>query len=327
MNWDAVLESLTPLCSEPVRRSEPMRRHTTLRVGGPAALFYRVRQIDEFARIAEWCQQHSVPTFIMGHGSNILVSDRGIPALVLYNACDRAEIGEETYAQTGIAFQELFLKTARAGLSGLEFAVGIPGTLGGALVSNAGAYRQNIADLLIAIELVSAGRRQWVAPDWMEFSYRDSKLRRPNAPPTALLSVKLRLKPEQRLKILARARALQRQRIEKQPPESSAGSFFKNVYSYELAERLPQLPKPLREAGVVPAGFLIEACGLKGYTVGGACVSRKHANFLINRGWATARDFRQLADFVKQRVYQQFGVWLEEEVLSVGDWSDPEEGA
>lgn len=318
MNWDSVRDALTPLCSAPILRSEPMRRHTTLRVGGHASLFYKVRELDEFARIAEWCQCNGVPTFIMGHGSNILVGDKGIPALVIYNACDRTEIGSETYAETGISFRELFLKTAQARLSGLEFAVGIPGTLGGALVSNAGAYRQNIGDLLIAIELVSGGRRQWVSPEWMEFAYRDSKLRRPNAPPTALLSVRLRLQPDQRLAILARARHLQRQRIEKQPPESSAGSFFKNVYSYELAERVPKLPKPLREAGVVPAGFLIEACGLKGYMVGGASVSRKHANFLINRGWATATDFRKLADTVKQRVYDQFGVLLEEEVLSVG---------
>lgn len=324
MNWDALHRTLRTLCSGPIARSEPMRRHTTLRVGGPAALFCKVHQLEEFARIAEWAQQEGVPTFIMGHGSNLLVSDKGIPALVLYNACQQVQIGEQTYAETGVAFRELFLKSAQASLSGLEFAVGIPGTLGGALVSNAGAYRSNIADLLVEIDLVSAGKRQRVSPDWMEFSYRDSKLRRPNAPPTALLAVRLRLRPDNRLAILARARVFQRQRIEKQPPESSAGSFFKNVYDSTLAERLPNLPKPLREAGVVPAGFLIEACKLKGYTLGGACVSRKHANFLINRGWATATDFRRLADFVKARVYDEFGVWLEEEVLSVGDWSETE---
>lgn len=322
MNWVAVLEALAKICSEPIRRSEPMCRHTTLRVGGPAALFYKVRDLEEFAQIAQWCQQNGVPTFIMGHGSNILVSDRGIPALVLYNACERVEIGEETYAQTGISFRELFLKTAQKHLSGLEFAVGIPGTLGGALVSNAGAYRHNIADRVIALEVVSEGERRWVPPEWMEFSYRGSKLRRPNAPHTALLSVRLRLTPDSRLAILSRARQLQRQRIEKQPPESSAGSFFKNVYSNDLAERVTNLPATLREAGVVPAGFLIEACGLKGYALGGAAVSHKHANFLINRGWATATDFRRLADLIKARVYEQFGVWLEEEVLTVGDWSE-----
>jgi len=295
-----------------------MRRHITLRVGGPAALFYRVNELAEFARISEWAQSHHVPTFIMGHGSNILVSDAGLPALVIYNACERATVGRETWAETGIPIRELFLKAAQQGLSGLEFAVGIPGTLGGALVSNAGAYRQNIAERLIEIDLVSEGRRQRVSPDWMQFSYRDSRLRRPGAPPTALLAVRMHLTPDSKRAIFARARHLQRQRIEKQPPESSAGSFFKNVYDRTLAEQLPGLPAPLREAGVVPAGFLIEACGLKGYQIGGASVSRKHANFLINRGDATASDFYQLAQKVKQAVYEQFGVWLEEEVLYVG---------
>lgn len=322
MNWDALIEPLSRLCIGIPRRAEPLRRHTTLRVGGPAALFYKTRDLEEFARISIWAHQHAVPVFIMGHGSNILVSDKGLPALVLYNACQRMEIGEETYAETGVAFRDLFLKTAQAGLSGLEFAVGIPGTLGGALVSNAGAYRSNIADLLIELDLVSEGERMRTPPDWMEFSYRDSRLRRPNAPPTSLLAVRMRLQPDCRREILKRAREFQRQRILKQPPESSAGSFFKNVYDRALAERLPNLPKPMREAGVVPAGYLIEACGLKGYTVGGACVSRKHANFLINRGWATARDFDALARHIERVVYETYGVSLEREVLRVGDWND-----
>jgi UDP-N-acetylmuramate dehydrogenase len=322
MNWDALLEPLSRLCIGVPRRAEPLRRHTTLRVGGPAALFYKTRDLEEFARISLWAHQNAVPVFVMGHGSNILVSDRGFPALVLYNACERMEIGEETYAETGVSFRELFLKTAQAGLSGLEFAVGIPGTLGGALVSNAGAYRSNIADLLIEIDLVSEGVRKRVPPGWMQFSYRDSLLRRPDAPPTSLLAVRMRLKPDRRHDILKRAREFQLQRILKQPPESSAGSFFKNVYDRALAEQLPNLPMPMREAGVVPAGYLIEACGLKGYAVGGACVSRKHANFLINRGWATASDFDRLARHIECVVYETYGVQLEREVLRVGDWEE-----
>lgn len=323
MNWDGLIEPLARLCVGAPRRAEPLRRHTTLRVGGPAALFYKTRDLEEFARISQWAHENGVPVFLMGHGSNLLVSDRGVPALVIYNACRQIRLGAETYAETGVAFQELFLKTAQAGLSGLEFAVGIPGTLGGALVSNAGAYRSNIADLLLEIDLVSEGVRQRVSPEWMQFSYRDSRLRRPNPPPTSLLAVRLRLTPDCRRAILQRAREFQRQRILKQPPESSAGSFFKNVYDRTLAERLPSLPASMREAGVVPAGYLIEACGLKGYAVGGACVSRKHANFLINRGWATASDFHALALHIERVVYETFGVHLEREVLLVGDWTEP----
>ncbi|MDM7461375.1 MAG: FAD-binding protein, partial [bacterium] len=191
MNWDGLLEALTRLCIGVPRRAEPLRRHTTLRVGGPAALFYKTGDLEEFARISCWAHQNAIPVFIMGHGSNILVSDRGLPALVLYNTCQRMAVGAETYAETGVAFRELFLKTAQAGLSGLEFAVGIPGTLGGALVSNAGADRSNIADLLIELDLVAEGVRMRVSPEWMEFSYRDSRLRRPNAPPTSLLAVRI----------------------------------------------------------------------------------------------------------------------------------------
>lgn len=297
-----------------------MGRHTTLRVGGPADLFYRVTDLEEFANLASWAQRLQIPIFIFGHGSNILVSDRGIQGLVIYNACEDVQVGEKTYAETGIPFRELFLKTAQAGLTGLEFAVGIPGTLGGALVSNAGAYRQNIADLLMELDLVTGGERQQVSPDWMQFSYRDSRLRRRGVAPTALLAVKLQLKAGERRKIFTYARHLQRQRIEKQPPEASAGSFFKNVYNYELAQELLGLPNNFREAGVVPAGYLIMACGLKGYQVGGAIVAHKHANFLVNKSGATAADFSRLAQHVKQMVQKEFGVLLEEEVLYAGDW-------
>lgn len=307
---------------ERLKRSEPMARHTTLRVGGPADLFYRVTDLEEFARLACHAQQLGIPTFISGHGSNILVSDRGIRGLVIYNACEQVQVGELTTAETGIPFRELFLKTAQASLTGLEFAVGIPGTLGGALVSNAGAYRQNIADLLIELDLVTEGERRQVSPDWMEFSYRDSRLRRGGGAPTALLAVKLHLKVGTRRKIFAYARDLQRQRIEKQPPEASAGSFFKNVYDSDLAQRLPGLPDNFRKAGVVPAGYLIMACGLKGYQIGGAVVAHKHANFLVNKSGATAADFYRLALHVKQTVQREYGVRLEEEVLYTGDWQD-----
>jgi hypothetical protein len=115
MNWDALIEPLARLCLGAPRRAEPLRRHTTLRVGGPAALFYKTHDLEEFARISIWAHQNGIPVFIMGHGSNILVSDRGVPALVIYNACRQIRVGAETYAETGVAFQELFLKTGAGG--------------------------------------------------------------------------------------------------------------------------------------------------------------------------------------------------------------------
>jgi UDP-N-acetylmuramate dehydrogenase len=313
------LVQMVPVPSH-LRLHEPMKNYTTLRVGGPADVFYRVTDLEEFAQVVITAHQLNVPTFILGLGSNLLVSDKGIRGLVVYNCCRRIEVGEFTFSESGASFQQLFLKTAQAGLSGLEFAVGIPGTVGGALVSNAGAFRENICDLVEHIDIVVEGERKRVTKEWMQFSYRDSILRRPNPPRAAILSVTLRLRRGDRREIFAKARALQRWRIERQPPNPSAGSFFKNVYDAELAQRLPNLPATLKEAGVVPAGYLIAQAGLRGLRVGGAMVSQKHANFLINAGGATASDIRQLADMVKQKVYAQFGVRLEEEVLTVGEW-------
>ncbi|MEJ5251096.1 MAG: UDP-N-acetylmuramate dehydrogenase [Armatimonadota bacterium] len=325
-DWQSMLHRFMQTVPDPshLRLNEPLAQYTTLRVGGPADLFYRATEVEEFAQVVISAHQMNIPTFILGLGSNLLVSDRGIRGLVVYNCCRRIRVGELTYSESGASFQQLFLKTAQAGLSGLEFAVGIPGTVGGALVSNAGAFRENICDLVENIDIVVEGERKLVGKEWMQFSYRDSILRRPNPPRAAILAVTLRLRPGDRRQIFAKARELQRWRIERQPPNPSAGSFFKNVYDAELAQRLPNLPPALKEAGVVPAGYLIAEAGLKGLRIGGAMVSPKHANFLINAGGATATDLRRLADMVKQTVYEKFGVVLEEEVLTVGEWDAPD---
>ncbi len=301
-----------------------MWRYTTLRVGGPADVYYRATDSDSFATVIAVAQRLNAPYFVLGGGSNVCISDSGIRGLVVHNECRRCEIGEITRVDAGYSFMKLFLDAARNSLSGLEFAVGIPGSVGGAMVSNAGAYRQNICDLVVDIDVVEGGERQTVPPDWMGFSYRDSRLRRPGGPPATIVAVTLKLEKKPRVEILGRARDNQRQRIFKQPWYPSAGSFFKNVYNRKLAEELPDLPAPMKEAGVVPSGYLSGACGCKGLTVGGAQISRRHANFVVNRGQATATDIRTLTGIVKQRVMERFGVELEEEVLYVGDWSEAE---
>jgi UDP-N-acetylmuramate dehydrogenase len=314
------LSALPAHLREDIRHNEPLCRYTTLRVGGPADLYYRATNADDLASVAAAAQSAKLQYFLLGGGSNVCVSDRGVRGLVIHNLCRACEVGPITKVDAGHNFMALFLKSARASLSGLEFAVGIPGSVGGALVSNAGAYRQNICDLVQEIDVVEDGQRKTVGPDWMEFSYRDSRLRRPNASPAALVGVTLKLTPKARTEIMARARDNQRQRIFKQPWYPSAGSFFKNVYDRALAEQLPELPVPMKEAGVVPAGYLSAACDCKGLTVGGAQISRRHGNFVVNRGNATATDIQKLTGIVKQRVFERFGVRLEEEVLYAGDW-------
>ena len=299
-----------------------LKPFTTLRAGGNADQMVIARSVDDLRDAAAGAQVDKLETTILGYGSNILPSDDGVRGLTIINRANKIQISPsgEVIAGTGCTFQELFLKTVQAGLKGLEYAVGIPGSLGGALVSNAGAYRSSVSEFLTDLEVATEGKVQWVKPDWMAFSYRDSRLRHPEFPPAVVLQVKMQLAFGDVKKSYDEAREYQRQRIGKQPPSPSAGSFFKNVNDRELAEALPALPLSLKQAGVVPAGYLIEAAGLKGYRYGGAMMGARHANFMLNVGNASANEIYRLALLVKERVFEQFGVRLEEEVLYIGDW-------
>ncbi len=305
-----------------IRRKVSLRQYCTLKAGGPAERFFVATNLNDLAWISIESQVSEEKPLILGSGSNILPSDKGVSGLVVWNATSDIEIdGGQVLADSGLGFQDLFLKTAQAGLGGLEFAVGIPGSVGGALVSNAGAYRSNVSEFLTGIEVVVDGERKWVGPEFMQFSYRDSLLRQADSPAVTLLRVKLEMPFRHQKEIYDEAREYQRQRIGKQPPSASAGSFFKNVVDSDLAARIEGLSDGMRENGVVPAGFLIEACGLKGKRHGGAMIGAKHANFLLNVGGATASEIRALAEYAAKKVEDRFHVQLEEEALYLGDWS------
>jgi UDP-N-acetylmuramate dehydrogenase len=307
-----------------IERRRSLKSFTTLRAGGPAEHFFVARTADDLASVAEVAQRDGWSSTVLGWGSNVLPADRGVPGLTVVNRADQIHVHPDgvVVAESGCSFQGLFLTTAQHRLAGLEFAVGIPGTLGGALVSNAGAYRSNVSEFLTRIEVVFEGRRQWVEPAFMEFSYRDSILRRADPPACAIVQVELRLPDGDPKAIYDEAREYQRQRISKQPAPASAGSFFKNVNDQALADSLPNLPERLRVAGVVPSGYLIEQVGLRGHRLGGAMLAPRHANFIVNVGDATAVEIRSLAELAKSRVSERFGVRIEEEVLYLGDWSD-----
>lgn len=307
-----------------VERNAALRLFTTLKAGGPADRLVRVRNVDELAKTSAECQALGESLMILGWGSNVLPSDSGVRGTVALNGATSIEIESEgrILAGSGVGFQDLCISAAQAGLTGLEFAVGIPGSLGGALVSNAGAYRSDISRLTRQIEVVEAGQRKWVSPEWMGFRYRDSRFRQPDLPSATILRVELQLTPGDPKAIYDSAREWQRQRIGKQPPSASAGSFFKNVVDRDLAQKIEGLTPGMRESGVVPAGFLIEACGLKGKRLGGAMIGSRHANFLLNVGGATATELRSLALYTRDLVRERFGVEVDEEVLYVGDWSE-----
>lgn len=310
---------MTPEISLGVRLSN----YTLLRAGGKAEHFTVARTADQLASIALWAQERSQKMTVLGWGSNVLPSDDGLPGLVILNLAKRIVARADGFVEveTGCAFQDLFLATVQKGLKGFEFAVGIPGTVGGAIVSNAGAYRSNVSEFLTELEVVEGGERRWVTPDWMQFQYRDSRLRQPDAAPCAVVRLRFQLPQGDPKASYDEAREYQRQRIGKQPPQASAGSFFKNVNSHELAERMENLTPGMRKAGVVPAGFLIEKVGLKGFRIGGASFARRHANFILNDRGATATDIRSLALHAQTVVRDQLGVEIEEEVLYLGDWS------
>lgn len=299
-----------------------LRPFTTLRAGGAADFFLQASNIEELAEGAQWAWKRGLKVTPLGWGSNVLPADAGVSGLVLLNRATYLKVDEDgtVEADSGLGFGELFIKTVQAELAGLEFAVGIPGSVGGALVSNAGAYRSCVSEFLTGLEVVTPAGRAWVGPEWMGFAYRDSVLRRAGAPQAIILRVRMLLPQGEPKKIYDEAREYQRQRISKQPPSPSAGSFFKNVVDQELAQRIPGLSDGMRAAGVVPAGFLIQECGLKGHRIGGAMLGVKHANFLLNVGGATATDLRNLAEHAQEKVLETFGVTLEPEVLYLGRW-------
>jgi UDP-N-acetylmuramate dehydrogenase len=297
---------------------------TTLRAGGNAERYCEVFSADQLAEAVIQAHTNDWHITVLGGGSNMLVSDKGLPGLVIRNQAKRILVAKtgEVLVETGAKLQDLFLKAAQSSLKGLEFAVGIPGSVGGALVSNAGAYRSNVSEFITRLDVVWDGKRQWVEPEAMQFSYRDSILRQVDAPKLVVLRVEMQLPQGNPVEIYNEAREYQRQRISKQPPPASAGSFFKNVHSKELSESIPGLTEGMRKAAVVPAGYLIEAAGLKGFRLGGAMLGTKHANFILNIGDATATEIRQIADHARNVVREKFGIELEEEVLYLGDWSD-----
>ena len=302
MNQNVINELYRIVGEKNVKIEEPMSKHTTFRIGGPAQYFVTPQSTEELAQVILLCNAEKVPYFMLGHGSNLLVSDKGMRCVViqLYNNFARFSIkGDRVYAQAGVMLCKLGNAIKEAGLTGFEFAAGIPGTLGGAVMMNAGAYGGEMKDIVEYVQLMDRdGNLFEKSGEEMDFSYRHSIVEDENY---IVLGATLKLEPGDMEAISERMEELAVARKTKQPLEfPSAGSTFKRPEGYF-------------------AGKLIMDAGLRGYQVGGAQVSEKHCGFVINKGGATAKDVLQLVEDVRNKVYEKFQVELEPEVKMVGE--------
>lgn len=289
---------------ENVRRQEPMSLHTTFRIGGPADLFVAPGSIQAVADSIRVCKETQIPYAVIGNGSNLLVSDAGYRGVIIQigrNLNQISVIGEEIRAQAG-AMLSVIAKTALSGsLTGFEFASGIPGTLGGAVVMNAGAYGGEMKDVLTEVTvLTQEGEIRTIPAENLEMGYRTS-LAAKNG--WIILEAVLKFQKGDAEAIRSRMEELKVQRVTKQPLDlPSAGSTFKRPEGYF-------------------AGKLIMDAGLRGFTVGGAQVSEKHCGFVVNKGGATAEDVRNLIRAVQKKVQEDAGVMLEPEVKFLGEFN------
>lgn len=303
MNKDRVADLLGQIVGPGnIRVDEPMRLHTTFRIGGPADILISPENSDQLGRIVKTCSSQSIPLFFMGNGSNLLVSDKGIRGVVvkLYDKYNNFEVKDDTIiAEAGILLSKVAKIALEHNLTGLEFAEGIPGTLGGAVVMNAGAYTGEMKDVVIRTEYMdSLGNIKTLEGEAHRFGYRTSLLQKEGG---IVLKAGMKLRKGEPCAIQAAMDDFRKRRKEKQPLElPSAGSVFK------------------RPPGQY-AGPLIEGCGLKGLMLGGAQVSEKHCGFIVNRGNATAWDVKELIRHIQACVKEKYGVDLETEIRIVGE--------
>ena len=284
-----------------VRINEPMKNHTTFKIGGPAQYYVTPESVTQIQEVVSLCRDMNIPLHVIGNGSNILVGDDGVGGVVLalFNTFSDYEIKDNVItAQAGMSLIKLAVIALREGLTGLEFASGIPGSVGGAVYMNAGAYDGQMKDVVTSVTVLDeAGNIRILGRDELDMGYRTSAVAKHNM---IVLQVIIELKAGNKEQIKDRMNQLSEIRKQKQPLEyPSAGSTFKRPEGYF-------------------AGKLIADAGLKGYSIGGAAVSEKHAGFVVNMGGATAKDVVELTDYIKKRIIEQFGVTLELEIKKIG---------
>lgn len=298
----ALAAELERVCPGGVRLEEPLARHVSFRIGGPADVLLLPRSLRDLEAAVAWLYREGEPFVVLGRGSNVLVADRGVRGVVVKTGRGQEGVrygGERVRAECGVSLPHLSRRASARGLAGLEFAAGIPGSVGGAIAMNAGAHGHAIAEVVEEVRVLTPrGEARWRAQD-LRFRYRESRVQHE---PAVVLDAELALRPADPEETLGRLDAWLRTRAESQPlgPPSS-GCIFRN-------------PEPEH------AGRLIDAAGAKGLRVGGAVVSDRHANYVLNTGGATAADVLALVELVRARVRDRWGIELATEIKLVGEF-------
>lgn len=296
MNQKFIDELKSVLDESQILMNEPMNQHTSFRVGGPADLFLKP-EADQIGKVIQMCQQFGMPYLILGNGSNLLVVDEGIRGVVIEIGSHLSQLSlnkNQITVGAGTLLSSCANYAASNGLSGMEFAAGIPGSIGGAVTMNAGAYGGEMKDILKEVTVVTKqGKQRTINREELQMEYRNSDIQKYNY---VVIEAILELEPKEETSIRQYMKELSLKRTSKQPLEyPSAGSTFKRPEGFF-------------------AGKLIMDTGLSGYRVGGAMVSEKHCGFVINYDHASAKDIRTLIQEVREAVYEKYQIWLEPEV-------------
>jgi len=310
-----------------VKEKETLANHVTFRIGGPARYFYEAKTKADLVKALKTAEEFGVNYFLLGGGSNLLVSDKGFDGLVIKPLIKDFKIdGERVYAEAGVSVQYLLAATLEAGLVGFAWVAGLPGTIGGAVYGNAGAYGEDISGVIESVEIYQAGLVRTYSRAEMKFSYRHSIVKETKA---VILSLVIKLKKGDVKKEREQIKIYTQKRCRTQPLDlPSAGCTFKNVDLTEIQIDPEKVRKALdlseseyqaaTKYNKLPISFIFDRLGLKGKKIGGAQVSEKHGAFIVNAGGATAEHVVMLISDLKMRVRNELGIQLQEEIQYVG---------
>ena len=300
------------------KKNVSLARYTTTKVGGKADIFIVCRKEEELIKVFNFVMKNNIDYLIIGGGSNLLISDEGFKGVVILNEVKKILLkGESIFAKSGTYLSQLVSFSAAKSLTGIEELAGIPGTVGGAIYGNAGAYGKSASCLLTKVKIADGKKVYWINKSKIDFSYRESSFKKDKK---LILEAEFKLKKTEKKKVLEKYKKIIKDRaIKYKKGLYCPGSFFKNIEANDIPQDiLKMIPLEKIVYGKIPAGNLLESVSAKGLRKGDVEVSEKHANFFINKGKGKAKDYYDLAMSLREKVFEKFGINLEPEVQIIG---------